>query len=291
MRPIARRRQPRLRLRFRPLSRRERIASAVLATGMTVLAVVLIIGLPVRFMLVLPPELTGKAESTGERLVYVDPRVQMPRVALQRRAMPAPTPVEARRDTATADEPILPSDMQNAPSTPRVEVLLPVPAPYSVSGPEVESRPQSPVGASASGLTAGFPGRRAGPIRYDSALGVARDRLAARLASGNGHVKLTQAERDAQMRAQALDAAAARGAGVPATFGAATGASGGGIAVPLPFGGPSRKQRERDRREYAEALKILARVNERADSIIAARRRRFADSVAMFMDSSRSLRP
>ena len=278
-----------MRLRVRPISHSERIASGVLATVTTVLAAIVIIGLPVRFMLLLPPELSGKAENTVERLVYVDPRVPIPRVALPRRAMHAPAPVGARRDTAAADEPIIPSDMQRASSTPRVEVQRPAPAPYSGLGTAAASLPQSPVGAPASRLTAGFSGRRAAPIRYDSALGVARDRLAARLAAASaGRAELTQAERDAMMRARALDATAARGAGVPAPFG---GASGGGIAVPLPFGGPSRKQRERDRRDYAEALNILARVKERADSAIAARRRRFADSVVMFVDSSRSARP
>lgn len=50
-----------------------------------------------------------------------------------------------------------------------------------------------------------------------------------------------------------------------------------GIAIPLPGGGPSRAQRTRDSTVNAHVLPILARLKQRADSVLAARRR---DSLA-----------
>lgn len=53
----------------------------------------------------------------------------------------------------------------------------------------------------------------------------------------------------------------------------------GGIPIGLPFGGPSRKERERNRAIEAELAVMRAQRRARIDSILAARRR-LADSVA-----------
>jgi hypothetical protein len=100
---------------------------------------------------------------------------------------------------------------------------------------------------------------------------------------------LTQAERDSQLRAEALANIVARALGRPAQR---TTLAGGSIAAPLPFGGPSRTQRERDRAVHAQTKEILARVQRRADSIAVARQRWRADSLAQAQDSlRRDLRP
>jgi hypothetical protein len=104
---------------------------------------------------------------------------------------------------------------------------------------------------------------------------------------------LTQGERDAKLRAEALDAIGARSAGLPIapptlTLGIGprrqdtTSTGGGG----LPLGGPSRRQRERDRAIHAKTVELLARVQRRADSVTAERRRR-TDSLAAVGDSLR----
>jgi hypothetical protein len=97
----------------------------------------------------------------------------------------------------------------------------------------------------------------------------------------------TQAEVDAKWRDQAFEVAAARGAGVPVRMTTAAG----GVSVPLPFGGPSKKQRERDRAIEAELNASRALRQQRIDSIVAAivaaRKRRLADSLARARDSLR----
>lgn len=55
--------------------------------------------------------------------------------------------------------------------------------------------------------------------------------------------------------------------------------------VPLPFGGPSRNQRERDSTINAQTKESLARVRRRLDSVVAARRS--SDRLAQVQDSVR----
>jgi hypothetical protein len=93
---------------------------------------------------------------------------------------------------------------------------------------------------------------------------------------------LTQAERDAKLRAEAFEVVAARAAGVPLRRTMA----GGSIPVPLPFGGPSRKERERDRAIEAQLKGVRALRQLRVDSVVAARRRGI-DSLAHVADSLR----
>ena len=95
----------------------------------------------------------------------------------------------------------------------------------------------------------------------------------------------TQAEIDAKARDEAFEAVAARGAGVPVR----TTMAGGSIAVGLPGGGPSKKQRERDRAIFADIQKIRAARQLRIDSVVAARKR--ADSLVRLADSSRKTAP
>jgi hypothetical protein len=64
--------------------------------------------------------------------------------------------------------------------------------------------------------------------------------------------------------------------------------SAGGISVPLPFGGPSKKQRERDRAIEAQLKVLRALRQQRIDSVVASRKRRLADSLARVADSLRS---
>jgi hypothetical protein len=143
------------------------------------------------------------------------------------------------------------------------------------------------VGAPAVGVGSVLALGRLGPFRFDSALRAVRDSLAAGPSiDWTTPLPLTQAERDSQLRAEALANIVARAVGRPAPR---TTLAGGSIAAPLPFGGPSRKQWERDRAIHAQTLEILARVRQRADSVAAARRRQRADSLAQLQDSLRHI--
>jgi hypothetical protein len=127
--------------------------------------------------------------------------------------------------------------------------------------------------------------RRSELIRFDSALRAFHDNLATTFTGGQlKHLPLTQTDLDVQSRAEALAAIAARSAGRPI----ARAMSGGGrIDAPLPFGGPSRKQRERDSTIDAQTKETLSRVQRRLDSAATTRRRRHTDSLARVEDSLR----
>ena len=70
-------------------------------------------------------------------------------------------------------------------------------------------------------------------------------------------------------REEAFEVVAARGAGRLYL----RKREGGGFPIGLPFGGPSRKQRERDRAIEAQLKVIRAQRRARIDSVVAARRR------------------
>jgi hypothetical protein len=107
--------------------------------------------------------------------------------------------------------------------------------------------------------------------------------LATRLATGRLEPPPpSQAAIDAKWRDQAFEVAASRASGVPVRQ-----MGGGSISVPLPFGGPSRKQRERDRAIEAELKPMRALRQQRVDSVVAARQRRRADSLARVTESLR----
>jgi hypothetical protein len=122
------------------------------------------------------------------------------------------------------------------------------------------------------------------PVRIDSLIRELSDRVPLGIVNRPPvPPPLTQEEKDAKWRDEAFEAVAARGAGRPVR----STMVGGSIPVPLPFGGPSRKQRERDRAIYAELLVAVARRQQRVDSVVAARRKRNADSLARLADSLR----
>lgn len=105
--------------------------------------------------------------------------------------------------------------------------------------------------------------------------------LAGRLARGQlAPPSQTQAERDSLLRAASL--AAGPDHGTPSLHAAPAG----GFGIPLPFGGPSGRRRERDAAIDAEIHERMARVQRRVDSVVAARRRR-ADSLVRVADSAR----
>jgi hypothetical protein len=126
-------------------------------------------------------------------------------------------------------------------------------------------------------------------MNFDSALRVVHDSLDAEFAAGRPRsVPLTQAELDAQWRAQALAALAERNNGGLNPRSISGGAS---IPLGLPFGGPSHEARERDRAAYAQAKEIQARIQRRVDSTLAARRQRHVDSLARVDHATRSELP
>lgn len=302
-------------MRRRPaaVSLAERITSIAIAIGAT-------IGTASVFLSALPPHHAPRQVSTqlriagpiAERLVYVTSRAMAsPPTArsvlpLAPSLAPEPSPALTTGKDGSAfspdSTPSASSDRAPAavsrPLTDDTRGSVPSPlAPFRMQVPRLTddstaARP-SPSGATPgapyAGVTAGFAGGRRGPMHYDSALKAVRERLAAGLSSGRLRAApLTQAERDVALRAQALAVIAARAAGLPnprAPMG------GGGIAVPLPFGGPSRKQRERERAIFVQTMEITQRLRHRADSAEAARRRIRADSLAQARDSVRYPQP
>ena len=144
--------------------------------------------------------------------------------------------------------------------------------------------PRATAGAPVASAVVGFT-RSSQPVRFDSVLRTRSDSIAIGLATGVLRPPpLTQAEKDAKLRDEAFEATAARASGGPVHRTMA----GSSIPVPLPFGGPSRKQRERDRAIEAELKPIRARRQQKVDSIVAARVRRRADSLAHLPDSLRA---
>jgi hypothetical protein len=143
--------------------------------------------------------------------------------------------------------------------------------------------------APAFGNAKGLFHRDAEPMDFDSALRVVRDSLYDEFAAGRPRsVPLTQAERDAQWRAQALAAFAERNIGELNPRAISAGAS---VSIGLPFGGPSHETRERDRAIYAQTKEIQARIQRRVDSTLAARRQRHVDSLARVDHQTRSASP
>lgn len=304
-----------MRLRPDPASRFEHVASIAAATAITVGSALLVLA-PVR------PRVAGEsapapvrdAEQVSEHLVYVIARAPTSTVA------PAPPPahplsrVEPRYiarspareqmsdghggSVASASEAVTPA------------AITPLVVPGTGSG--WAPRPVSPllwpdatatsemttgiaswwgtVGhAPAWGVAQGFLRRHPEPMRFDSALRVGYSLAAKLTAERLKSLPLTQTERDVQLRAEALAVIAARGTGMLNPRAISAGVS---IPFPLPFGGPSHEQRERDRIIYARTKEIQARIQRRVDSTVAARRQRHADSLASVDDSSRySTRP
>lgn len=253
------------------------MASVALACFITAGATVLVIAAPAPFAL-MPQTSPQRARAAAEHVVYLGAPPAAPAAVPVHQASTAPIRAVAPSDTvSTRPENVSASAQSEAPPSSRAHMTA---VDASLADAQATA---APVGAPAAGLTVGFSSHPPRRIRYDSALGAVQDKLAATIeASRGGRPALTQGERDEQLRAEARDAVAARAAGTPNAPGSI---AAGGIAVPLPFGGPSTAQRERDRRAYEETRRMMARVHRRADSVVAARRRRFADSVAQVADS------
>lgn len=300
-----------MRLRTDPVSPTERVASIAAATCVTVATALLLFAAALPgFVPVSAPVSALDAGRASEHLVYVMTRAPLPAVApAPPTATPPPRPESGGAARSPAGERVPPPNRLGVASasgagTPPVttppttsdtgslwapRAVSPLLWPDATSASETTAGTAGSAGAAAgapvAGVAVGFASRRPALMRFDSALRALRDNLAAGLASGRlKPPPLTQAERDVQLRTEALAVIAARGAGVPvprATL------AGGGVAIPLPFGGPSREQRERDRAIHAQTLEILARVQRRVDSVVAARRRWRADSLAHVEDSLR----
>jgi hypothetical protein len=253
------------------------VASVALACFITAGATVLVIAAPSRFALI-PETPPRRASMAAEHVVYVGERSAPALTAPVRQVSSTRMPALTSSDTMSTRPASVSTSVQDQ-ASPIPPAIMPTADASLADAPATAAS----VGASAAGLTVGFSSHPPSRIRYDSALGAVQDKLAATIeTSRGGRPSLTQSERDEQMRAESRDAIAARGAGTPNAPGAM---AAGGIAVPLPFGGPSNAQRERDRRAYEDTKRMMARVQRRADSVVAARRRRFADSLAQVADS------
>jgi hypothetical protein len=247
----------------------ERVATFVAACGLTVGTALVVFG-------ALVPRVTRPSASTSaldarqvsEQLVFVSPpisRAPTPAVVAMRQRRRSSSQADSRAAVASPaiESAVLPlSDTSSSKASGTVPVLM-----------ETKSEPRATAGAPVASAVVGFP-RSSRPVRFDSVLRRVTDSIGVGLAVGA--IKPpppTQAETDAKWHEQAFEVAAARTSGVPLrhTMG------GSSIAVPLPFGGPTRKQRERDRAIEAELKPIWALRQQKVDSIKAARQRR-ADS-------------
>jgi hypothetical protein len=140
-------------------------------------------------------------------------------------------------------------------------------APTSLVPPRVVPSALPPItapAASGRGGTAGAASSCAPPCAAAARVGVG--------APGSTGETLTAAERDSILRAIAASVPAKAAGGVEKQ-GVKGGMGGVSIPIGLPGGGPSAKQRARDRATFAENLEIMARLKARADSVAAARKR------------------
>jgi len=267
-----------MRLRTPAVSPAERVASLATATAVTLgTALVVLAALAPSFVRVSGSTTTRDAEHRSERVVYVTPPAAVPVVAPTRQAATSSVRRESRGGTMTAGgQPIPALRADSASSAP--ELIAP-----ARNTRESTSASRPAVAGSVAAAVVGFT-RGSAPFRADSAARAVSESLAVGLKTGRLDAAPTQEERDAKLRAESFEIADAHGKGEPVRQTMA----GGGIAVPLPFGGPSRKQRERDRALGAELMVMRAVRQARIDSIVAARQRRRTDSLARIADSMRA---
>ena len=261
------------------VSRSERVASLAAATGVTLgTALVVLAALEPVFVSMSRSTPGLDAERVSEHVMYVRPPAPVPVVAPTRQAARTSARIEPRGPTATiAGEP-RPALRRDSVSS-AAEAAVP-----SKSTRETTSGSRVAAGAPVSGAVVGFR-RSSEPFRADSAAKAVSERLSAGLTSGLLKPPgPTQEERDAKLRDQSFEIVDARGKGEPVR----TNTPAGSIPIPLPFGGPSRKQRERDRAIGAELAVMRAVRQARVDSVVAARQRRRADSLARIADSMRA---
>lgn len=256
----------------------ENIASLAVATGVTLGTAFVVLAALGRGFAPVPgfgPEEHDVANAS-ERVVFLVPRApafEAPRARVVR----AMTQADRQRFTTRTGLGTIPQPHLDSASSVTAAVT-----PVPTVG-EATSSSRASFAPAVAGAIAGFR-RSSAPARVDSVVRAASERLSVGLVTGSLEPPpLTQAERDVKLRAEAFEVAAARGAGVPIRYTMA----GGSIPVPLPFGGPSRKQRERDRAIFAELMVAHALRQAKVDSVVAARQRRRADSLARLPDSLR----
>jgi hypothetical protein len=254
------------------LSRTERVASLATAIGVTLGMVLLVLAAQVERDSTAPGSARAD-ELTVERIAYVTP----PPLTLTAASPVLRSPPRRVRtvNAAPSREPVGAPPRDSASLAP--EAAAPLPIAGAAIPDSASSGAANMTSSKAARWTAGAPvasakvGFSHGPVE-----GVAPPPFKP--------LPPTQAEIDAKWRDQAFEVAAARGAGVPVRMTT----SAGGISVPLPFGGPSKKQRERDRAIEAQLKVLRALRQQRIDSVVASRKRRLADSLARVADSLRS---
>jgi len=228
---------------------------------MTIAAALLVFtSAPSRFVPVAAPAGSHEADPDAQRIAYVRP--------LAAAALPPVRPVVRSRTPVRPRTAAPPTDERRA----------------------REPRPNATVADSSAGTQA--PDRTSPPSvsRFErewTAHGISPLLLpnggGAPASGGSAHVPSAlftappQADRDAQLRAQAMADMAAKAAGAPMSPSARGGVT---LDAPIPFGGPSRAQRKRDSTINAQTKAALQRIWQRLDSIAAARRRHHADSLA-----------
>ena len=248
----------------------ESAASFGVAACVTVGATLLILG-------AIAPKFVGRnvpgrdVRRVSEHIEYVTPQRPAPPSLVMRRASRAPARPASQVMAGLATSETIAASPPDTAAMANVETPdARTPAPHATTG--------VPFASASVGFT-----RISKPVRYDSVLRAMTDSVGTGLTvRAIKPPPPTQAEIDATWRDEAFEAAAAEGSGRP-ILRKMVGAS---IPVPLPFGGPSRKQRERDRAIEAELKVMRAQRQARIDSIVATRRRR-ADSLARAANRTR----
>jgi len=213
-------------------------------------------------------------ERVSERVEYVIPQAPVPPVppvpSSRQRLRSSARPVSALAVPSPTRESLTTSLVDTTQPPPKpAPSLHPNPTPASERPAPTSTTPSARPGAPAASATVGLT-RVSKPVRFDSVLRAVTDSLGVALTTGAIEPPpLTQAERDVKWREEAFEVVAARGAGRLYL----RKREGGGFPIGLPFGGPSRKQRERDRAIEAQLKVIRAQRRARIDSVVAARRR------------------
>jgi hypothetical protein len=268
-------------LRTPPISRVERVASLAAAVSVTLATAVLVVATSRPSV----AGVDGAAPSTrdagreSEHVVYVTPPAPIRRVAPSRQG--------ARVSGPSDVQPVITSPSRGMETDLIHDSASVSAAATNEATVRTGSTTRSTAGAPVASAMVGFR-RTSQPVRFDSVLRTMTDSIGIGLATGVlKPPPLTQAEKDAKWRDEAFEVAAARNSGVPLRHTMA----GGSIPVPLPFGGPSRKQRERDRAIEGQLKVMRGLRQQKVDSIVAARQRRRADSLARAADSLRHEAP
>jgi len=253
-------------------SRIERFASLAAATIVTVgTALLVLAGLESSFVSTPTASITPDTRQLSEHAVYLVPPVRAPVLA----ASVMPTRQAARSSAGTQSGSVTTSPAPIGVTAPRIDSATPAPTP-------ITSPSRAMAGAPIAAAMVAIKHANPEPVRIDSLIRELSDRVPLGIVNRPPvPLPATQEEKDVKWRDQAFEALVARsdGVGVPYKM------AGASIPVPLPFGGPSRKQRERDRALFAELLVTVARRQQRVDSLAAARRARHADSLAVSTDS------